>query len=96
MDKVLGGDIIVEQNIHVIDVANWLLQGIHQAYGSGGRTDWSGTGYDAGDAWTTSWCSTTTQQRARRFQLNQLTSSSATCAYACLASMAASIRTTAG
>ena len=27
MDKVLGGDIIVEQNIHVIDVANWLLQG---------------------------------------------------------------------
>ena len=23
MDKVLGGDIIVEQNIHVIDMANW-------------------------------------------------------------------------
>jgi len=52
MDKVLGGDIIVEQNIHVIDVANWLLQGHPtKAYGSGGRTDWSGTGYDAGDAW---------------------------------------------
>jgi myo-inositol 2-dehydrogenase / D-chiro-inositol 1-dehydrogenase len=49
---VLGGDIIVEQNIHVIDVANWLLQGHPtKAYGSGGRTDWSGTPYDAGDAW---------------------------------------------
>ena len=52
MDKVLGGDIIVEQNIHVIDVANWLLQGHPtKAYGSGGRTDWRGTPYDAGDAW---------------------------------------------
>ena len=52
MDKVLGGDIIVEQNIHVIDVANWLLQGHPvKAYGSGGRTDWRGTGFDAGDAW---------------------------------------------
>jgi myo-inositol 2-dehydrogenase / D-chiro-inositol 1-dehydrogenase len=52
MDKVLGGDIIVEQNIHVIDVANWLLQGHPvKAYGSGGRADWRGTGYDAGDAW---------------------------------------------
>ena len=49
MDKVLGGDIIVEQNIHVIDVANWLLQGHPmKAYGSGGRTDWSGTPFDAG------------------------------------------------
>jgi predicted dehydrogenase len=27
MDRVLGGDIIVEQNIHVIDVANWFLGG---------------------------------------------------------------------
>ncbi|MGD0578174.1 MAG: Gfo/Idh/MocA family oxidoreductase [Bryobacteraceae bacterium] len=52
MDKVIGGDIIVEQNIHVIDVANWLLQGHPlKATGAGGRTDWSGTGYDAGDAW---------------------------------------------
>ena len=52
MDKVLGGDIIVEQNVHVIDVANWLLQGHPvKAYGSGGRTDWTGTGFDAGDAW---------------------------------------------
>jgi myo-inositol 2-dehydrogenase / D-chiro-inositol 1-dehydrogenase len=52
MDKVLGGDIIVEQNIHVIDVANWLLQGHPvKAYGSGGRADWRGTPFDAGDAW---------------------------------------------
>jgi len=52
MDKVLGGDIIVEQNIHVIDVTNWLLQGHPlKAYGTGGRTDWSGTKYDAGDAY---------------------------------------------
>ena len=52
MDKTTGGDIIVEQNIHVIDVANWLLQGHPlKATGAGGRTDWTGTGYDAGDAW---------------------------------------------
>jgi predicted dehydrogenase len=52
MDRVLGGDIIVEQNIHVIDVANWFLGGHPtKANGTGGRTDWSGTGYDAGDAW---------------------------------------------
>jgi predicted dehydrogenase len=52
MDRVLGGDIIVEQNIHVIDVANWFLQGHPlQASGTGGRTDWSATRYDAGDAW---------------------------------------------
>ncbi|MCC7154450.1 MAG: Gfo/Idh/MocA family oxidoreductase [Bryobacterales bacterium] len=52
MDKALGGDIIVEQNIHVIDMANWYLQGHPlKAFGTGGRTDWSGTDYDAGDAW---------------------------------------------
>ena len=52
MDKVLGGDIIVEQNIHVIDMANWYLGGHPlKANGTGGRTDWSGTGYDAGDAY---------------------------------------------
>lgn len=52
MDKVLGGDIIVEQNIHVIDVANWFLQSHPvKAFGTGGRTDWSGTPFDAGDAW---------------------------------------------
>lgn len=52
MDRALGGDIIVEQNIHVIDVANWFLGGHPlKATGTGGRADWSGTAYDAGDAW---------------------------------------------
>ncbi len=52
LDRALGGDIIVEQNIHVIDVANWLLDGHPvKAFGTGGRSDWSGTDYDAGDAW---------------------------------------------
>jgi myo-inositol 2-dehydrogenase/D-chiro-inositol 1-dehydrogenase len=53
MDKVLGGDIIVEQNIHVIDMANWFLRSHPlQASGTGGRTDWSGTPYATNnDAW---------------------------------------------
>jgi predicted dehydrogenase len=51
-DRVLSGDIIVEQNIHVIDVANWLLQGHPvKAHGTGGRTDWKGTPTEYGDAW---------------------------------------------
>ncbi len=52
MDRILGGDIIVEQNIHVIDVGNWLI-GTHpvQASGTGGRTDWAGTRYNTGDAY---------------------------------------------
>ena len=33
-DKVLSGDIIVEQNIHVLDCANWYLQG-HPAKAAG-------------------------------------------------------------
>ncbi|MCX6625415.1 MAG: Gfo/Idh/MocA family oxidoreductase [Acidobacteria bacterium] len=37
-DRVLSGDIIVEQNIHAIDVANWYLQGHPvSASGVGGR-----------------------------------------------------------
>lgn len=37
-DKVLSGDVIVEQHIHVIDVANWYLKGHPaKAYGTGGR-----------------------------------------------------------
>ncbi len=37
-DRVLSGDIIVEQNIHVIDVCNWVLQGHPvSASGAGGR-----------------------------------------------------------
>ncbi len=52
MDKAIGGDIIVEQNIHVIDMANWYIGGHPiQASGTGGRTDWTGTGFDAGDAY---------------------------------------------
>lgn len=51
VDRVLGGDIIVEQNIHVIDVANWFLQSHpFRAFGTGGPTDWAGTQY-TGDAW---------------------------------------------
>jgi myo-inositol 2-dehydrogenase/D-chiro-inositol 1-dehydrogenase len=52
MDRVLGGDIIVEQNIHVIDLANWFLAG-HPiaAHGAGGRTDWRGTPFNTGDAY---------------------------------------------
>ena len=51
-DRVISGDIIVEQNIHVIDMANWYL-GSHplKANGAGGRTDWSGTPNDTGDVW---------------------------------------------
>lgn len=37
-DRTLSGDIIVEQNIHVIDVCNWVLQGHPvKASGAGGR-----------------------------------------------------------
>ena len=37
-DRVLSGDIIVEQNIHAIDMENWYLQGHPaKAVGSGGR-----------------------------------------------------------
>ncbi|MCC6859653.1 MAG: Gfo/Idh/MocA family oxidoreductase [Bryobacterales bacterium] len=51
-DKVLSGDIIVEQNIHVIDMANWYLGGHPlKANGTGGRTNWAGTRNDTGDAW---------------------------------------------
>jgi predicted dehydrogenase len=37
-EKTLSGDIIVEQNIHIIDVTNWLLNGRPlKAYGKNGR-----------------------------------------------------------
>ncbi|MGC1615280.1 MAG: Gfo/Idh/MocA family oxidoreductase, partial [Candidatus Acidiferrum sp.] len=37
-DRVLSGDIIVEQNIHVIDICNWILQGHPvKCSGTGGR-----------------------------------------------------------
>ena len=47
-DKALSGDIIVEQNIHVLDVANWFLQAHPiEAHGTGGRR----VRTDVGDAW---------------------------------------------
>jgi predicted dehydrogenase len=47
-DRVLSGDILVEQNIHVIDVCNWVLQGHPlKAAATGGRKVRS----DSGDAW---------------------------------------------
>jgi myo-inositol 2-dehydrogenase/D-chiro-inositol 1-dehydrogenase len=51
-DRTISGDIIVEQNIHVLDMANWYL-GAHpvKASGTGGRTDWSATKSNWGDAW---------------------------------------------
>jgi predicted dehydrogenase len=37
-DRVLSGDILVEQNIHALDVCNWILQGHPlKAVGAGGR-----------------------------------------------------------
>ncbi|MBN1490129.1 MAG: Gfo/Idh/MocA family oxidoreductase [Phycisphaerae bacterium] len=37
-DKKLSGDIIVEQNVHSLDVANWFLRGNPvKAFGTGGR-----------------------------------------------------------
>ncbi|MCC6698059.1 MAG: Gfo/Idh/MocA family oxidoreductase [Candidatus Hydrogenedentes bacterium] len=47
-DKALSGDIIVEQNVHVLDVSNWLLQGHPiEAVGTGGRK----ARIDVGDCW---------------------------------------------
>ncbi len=47
-DIALSGCIIVEQNIHVLDVANWYLNGHPvKAVGSGGRK----ARVDVGDAW---------------------------------------------
>ncbi len=48
-DKVLSGDIIVEQNCHIIDVTNWLVNAHPvKAVGSGGRQGRT----DHGDAWS--------------------------------------------
>lgn len=47
-DKALSGDVIVEQHIHVLDVANWYLQGRPvRACGTGGRK----ARVDVGDCW---------------------------------------------
>ena len=51
-DRAISGDIIVEQNVHVLDMANWYLGGHPwKATGAGGRTSWAGTKSDTGDAW---------------------------------------------
>jgi len=49
-DRVLSGDIIVEQNIHVIDICNWVL-GAHpvKAVGTGSR---KGRTESPGDNWS--------------------------------------------
>jgi myo-inositol 2-dehydrogenase / D-chiro-inositol 1-dehydrogenase len=48
-DKALSGDIIVEQNVHIIDVTNWLLGGHpEKAVGKGGRAGRT----DQGDCWS--------------------------------------------
>ena len=47
-DRTLSGDIIVEQNVHVIDICNWILQAHPvKAVGSGGRK----VRTDHGDCW---------------------------------------------
>jgi len=47
-DRVLSGDIIVEQNVHIIDVTNWFLNAHPvKAVGGGGRAGRT----DKGDAW---------------------------------------------
>ena len=49
-DRVLSGDVIVEQNIHAIDICNWVLQGHPlKAIGRGGR---QGRSESPGDAWS--------------------------------------------
>ena len=48
-DRTLSGDIIVEQNIHVIDICNWVLAGHPlKAAGTGGRRGRT----DEGNAWS--------------------------------------------
>jgi len=47
-DIALSGDIIVEQNVHVLDVANWFLKTTPlRAFGAGGRK----ARIDVGDCW---------------------------------------------
>lgn len=47
-DKVLSGDIIVEQNVHVLDVSDWYLnQRPIKSFGTGGRKART----DVGDCW---------------------------------------------
>ena len=48
-DRVLSGDILVEQNIHVVDMCNWILRDHPiKAVGTGGRKGRN----EEGDAWS--------------------------------------------
>jgi myo-inositol 2-dehydrogenase/D-chiro-inositol 1-dehydrogenase len=48
-DRTLSGDVILEQNVHVIDICNWALRGRPvKAVGKGGRKGRT----DQGDAWS--------------------------------------------
>jgi myo-inositol 2-dehydrogenase / D-chiro-inositol 1-dehydrogenase len=50
-DLVLGGDILVEQGIHVVDGMNWFMQGHPvKAFGTGGLGNWRGTPQDRGNS----------------------------------------------
>ena len=47
-DRVISGDIIVDQSIHLVDLCNWMLEGHPlKAVGTGGR----GAKEDPGDCW---------------------------------------------
>lgn len=47
IDRVLSGDVIVEQNIHAIDVATWFVDAAPiRAYGTGGQARGFGTCWD--------------------------------------------------
>jgi predicted dehydrogenase len=47
-DRVISGDIILDQNIHLVDICNWMLQAHPlKASGTGGR----GVREDTGDSW---------------------------------------------
>jgi myo-inositol 2-dehydrogenase / D-chiro-inositol 1-dehydrogenase len=47
-DRVIGGDIIVDQNIHLLDLCNWMLEAHPlKAIGTGGRR----LREDSGDCW---------------------------------------------
>jgi len=47
-DRILSGDIIVDQNVHVIDICNWVLKAHPlKAVGTGGRVNRK----DFGDCW---------------------------------------------
>ncbi len=92
MDKVLSGDILVEQGVRSVDVMTWILDNNPiSAYGTGGR-NW----YKHGDIWD---CFAITYRFPPNVPASSTPSSSAkgtvTSAVACMASRAPSARITA-